>query len=134
MSEPSASSRPSKPHIFYGAGATEYDIPEGCMIWPVASDDADPDVSIARARVRPGDTTRWHRLQATDERYLITQGSGRVEVEGLEPSDVGPGDVVLIPRGSAQRITNTGVEDLLFWCICTPRFRPEIYSECEPPR
>jgi mannose-6-phosphate isomerase-like protein (cupin superfamily) len=29
----------------------------------------------------------------------------------------------------AQRVTNTGEEDLVFLAICTPRFRPENYRE-----
>ena len=30
--------------------------------------------------------------------------------------------------GSDQRITNTGDTDLVFLCICTPRFDPQCYQ------
>jgi mannose-6-phosphate isomerase-like protein (cupin superfamily) len=40
---------------------------------------------------------------------------------------VDPGDRILIPPGTPQRITNTGARDLVFDCLCTPRFVPEAY-------
>jgi mannose-6-phosphate isomerase-like protein (cupin superfamily) len=41
---------------------------------------ADAEVSVARAQMEPGVTTRWHRLHGVTERYLILEGQGRVEV------------------------------------------------------
>lgn len=111
--------------------AAEYDTPERCYINELSNTDADPDVSIARARVAPGVTTRWHRLSGTTERYVITEGKGRVEVGGLPATEVGVGDVVLIPPGCPQRITNTGSADLVFLAICTPRFMPQAYEDIE---
>jgi mannose-6-phosphate isomerase-like protein (cupin superfamily) len=104
---------------------------EGCYILEVSNDPGDEAVSIARARVEPGVTTQWHRLGQAAERYVIVSGRGRMEFRGLAPSDVEPGDVVRIPPGIAQRITNTGEGDLLFYCVCSPRFRPEDYEELE---
>jgi mannose-6-phosphate isomerase-like protein (cupin superfamily) len=101
---------------------------EGCYILEVANDEGDPDVSIARARVPVGGSTEWHRLARTAERYVLISGRGRVEIEGLEPTEVGPGHVVRIPAETAQRIVNIGSEDLVFYCVCTPRFRPECYQ------
>jgi mannose-6-phosphate isomerase-like protein (cupin superfamily) len=94
---------------------------------------SDPDVSLARARVEPGVTTALHRLQGVAERYVLLAGTGRVEIASLPPMDVGPGDVVLIPAGAEQRITNTGQSDLVFLCICTPPFTPDCYEDCETP-
>jgi mannose-6-phosphate isomerase-like protein (cupin superfamily) len=34
---------------------------------------------------------------------------------------------VRIPAGVRQRITNIGNADLLFYCVCSPRFLPEAY-------
>jgi mannose-6-phosphate isomerase-like protein (cupin superfamily) len=107
----------------------EVPIEEGCFISELSNSAADAAVSIARARVPPGVTTRWHRVKNTVERYVILEGAGRVEVGTLPPEDVRPGDVVLIPRSARQRITNTGEGDLIFLAICTPRFLPEAYED-----
>lgn len=110
--------------------AAEFFTPEQCAINELSNVAGDEAVSIARARVAPGVTTRWHRLQGTTERYVILEGSGRVEVGDLPPQAVGPGDTVLIPPMCRQRITNIGSEDLVFLAICTPRFRQAVYEEC----
>ena len=61
----------------------------------------------------------------------LTQGNGDMEVDGGEPTSVSPGDVVEIPAGVSQRITNTGDDDLLFFCVCLPRFTPDCYESLE---
>ena len=114
------------------AGA-EYYTDERCDILELSNAPDDPDASIARARVAPGVTTRWHRLKGTTERYVILEGEGRVEVGDEPAARVGPGDVVLIPPMCRQRITNVGKTDLLFLAVCTPRFRPECYEDVENP-
>ena len=109
----------------------EFDTPEKCYITELSNTPDDPEASIARARVAPGVTTRWHRLVGIAERYVIIEGSGRVEVGDLPPQAVSAGDVVLIPPSSRQRITNLGQGDLIFLAICTPRFRPEVYEDID---
>ena len=49
----------------------------------------------------------------------------------LAPTLVGPGDVVVIPAGVPQQITNVGDADLVFYCVCTPRFRPDGYESLD---
>lgn len=110
----------------------EFYTPERCFINELSNSDADPEVSVARARVPAGVTTRWHRLNGTTERYVLLSGCGQAEVGSLPAQDVGPGDVVLIPPGCRQRIANPGTEDLIFLAICTPRFRPEAYEDVDP--
>jgi mannose-6-phosphate isomerase-like protein (cupin superfamily) len=105
--------------------------PERCYILEMSNSEADPGVSIARARVEPGITTALHRLEAVEERYIVLEGVGRMEVGDLEPVDVEPGAVVLVPAGTRQRITNTGDRDLIFLCVCTPRFYPGSYEDIE---
>jgi mannose-6-phosphate isomerase-like protein (cupin superfamily) len=110
----------------------EFYTPEGCFINELSNTDADPEASIARARVEPGKTTRWHRITGRTERYVILSGEGKVEVGNLPPQRVGTGDVVLIPPDCRQRITNTGSMDLFFLAVCTPRFLPEAYEDIDP--
>lgn len=61
-------------------------------------------------------------VRANAERELYTH---------LPPADVRPGDVVLIPRDTPQRISNTGDHDLVFLCLCTPPFTPDCYEGLE---
>lgn len=107
----------------------EYYISEGCHIIEMLQAEDDKHLSIARARVQPGVTTRWHHLLGTTERYVILEGRGLVEVGDLPPQEIAAGDVVLIPPNCRQRISNTGRDSLLFLAICTPPFRPENYQE-----
>lgn len=111
--------------------ATEFYTQEGCFIIEASNSADDPGLSIARARVPAGRTTRWHRLRRTVERYVILDGAGLMEVEGLPPTPLLPGDIVLIPPDASQRITNTGASDLVFLAVCTPRFLPEAYEDTE---
>lgn len=111
--------------------SNEFYTAEKCFINELSNTPDDPDLSIARARVEPGVTTRWHRLKGTIERYYIVNGRGRVEVGKLPPQEVTTGDIVLIPPMCRQRITNIGSEDLVFLAICTPRFSNEAYEDIE---
>ena len=128
MSSPGIKMEPAIKHFDEGS---EYYFEEGCFINELLNDDCDPQVSIARARVAAGETTRWHRLRGAVERYVILQGSARVEVGDLPPASIGIGDVVLIPEGVAQRISNTGDDDLVFLAICSPRFVPDVYEDID---
>ena len=110
----------------------EHAIPEGCRILETWNKAWDPDVSIARARVAPGTATRLHRLADITERYLILSGTGLVGVGELPPQSVAPGDLVYIPPGCPQRISNPGPHDLIFLAVCTPRFQQEAYEDIEP--
>lgn len=114
----------------YDPGA-EYFFAEGCFITELSNAADDPEVSIARARVEPGQTTRWHLLRDTIERYVLLEGSGRVEVGDLPPQRVDPGDVVVIPAGMRQRISNPGPGDLVFLAVCSPRFEASAYVDAE---
>ena len=111
--------------------AREFLTPERCHILEAYNAPTDPSLSIARARVEPNVTTAWHVLERTIERYIIAEGRGTVEIGDFPAADVGPGDVVIIPEGARQRITNTGSVDLIFYCVCTPRFQTQNYRSLE---
>lgn len=112
----------------------EYYTAEKCFITELSNSADDPELSIARARVEPGVTTRRHLLNGITERYVIISGTGRVEVGDLPARDVHPGDVVCIPPLCRQCITNTGREDLIFLALCTPRFVPQAYEDIDEAR
>lgn len=109
----------------------EFYTAEKCYITELSNSENDPAASIARARVEPGVTTRWHRLKNTTERYCIISGQGQVEIGQLPAQQVSAGDTVLIPPMCRQRISNTGSEDLIFLAICTPRYSKAAYEDIE---
>ena len=113
--------------------AQEYETEERCHITEVANDEGDEQVSIARARVDAGVTTAWHRLDGISERYIIVSGEGLVEIEGIDATPVGAGDVVRIPAGKAQRITNKSDQQLIFFAVCAPPFRAAAYVNLNAP-
>lgn len=112
------------------SGTAETWTGERCYIRELMNHPDIPEVSVAIARVEPGVTTQLHRLSVR-EWYVITNGEGLMEVAGEAPFAVAPGDVVAVPAEASQRITNTGVEDLLIHCVCTPRFVPACYESLE---
>ncbi len=112
--------------------SAEYYFEEGCFILELSNSAQDPQLSIARARVKAGMSTRLHRLSNLIERYVILSGVGSVEVADLPVQTVSAGNVVIIPPLCSQKITNTGAEDLVFLAICTPRFEKQFYEDIEP--
>ncbi|MCB9308334.1 MAG: cupin domain-containing protein [Lewinellaceae bacterium] len=108
----------------------EFHTEERCHIIEIMNTAAVDNLSVARARVEPGIITALHTLEA-DEYYYILEGAGEVEIDGSFKSEVAKGDLVRIRSGQTQRIRNTADSDLLFLCICTPRFRQESYTGLE---
>jgi len=111
----------SKPEVYTG---------ERCFIRELLNEAACPEVSVARCRVEPGVTTELHRLDVL-EWYVIERGAGQLRVGEGAPIPVAPGDAVPIPAGTAQQIRNPGDEDLVFLCVCAPRFTPDSYESLE---
>lgn len=109
----------------------EYFFRERCYISEWLNEPSSEALSIARARVAPGVTTRRHRLDGITERYVILSGRGLVRVGEQPPAIVEAGDVVIIAAGEPQQITNRGDEDLIFLALCTPRFRIEAYVDLD---
>jgi mannose-6-phosphate isomerase-like protein (cupin superfamily) len=107
-----------------------FETDERCTITELLNLPESPEVSLALAVVDPGVTTRLHAVEGTLERYVILRGRGIVEVDGVA-RPVRAGDRVLIPPGAPQRIRNDGEGELAFYCLCTPRFRPEAYRDLE---
>jgi len=118
--------------IFAYDPTSEFHTDEKCHIVELCNAGADEGCSIARARVAPGVTTRLHALRGIVERYVILEGEGSVQIDGGAPEVVRTLDVAVIPAGASQRITNTGQSDLVFLCVCTPRFRADRYVALDP--
>ena len=105
---------------------------ERCHILEILNNhDTSKSFSIARARVEPGVTTAWHRLSDITEYYYILEGEGLMEI-GEDPGfEVKKNDLITIPNNKAQRIENTGEEDLIFLALCDPPFTDSNYEDLE---
>ncbi len=112
------------------AAQDEFWTPERCFIREIVNSSDIQDFSLAQTRVEPGVTTELHKL-SVKEWYIIQSGQGQMEVGGNPAYAVVPGDIVAIPAETSQRVHNDGDVDLLFQCVCLPRFTPECYVSLE---
>ncbi|MBT5030807.1 MAG: cupin domain-containing protein [Proteobacteria bacterium] len=120
--------------IFFGllehSGETErHWIEEGCFIQEILNH-PEAKTSLARAWVPGRKKTSWHSV-AVHECYLIESGHGLVELDYQTGFNVSAGDNVSILPHTPQRICNTGDQELVFLCLCAPRFTPEGYQLLE---
>jgi len=77
--------------------------------------------SLAEATVAPGSSTAAHYHRASEELYLFTAGSGLLRI-GSEEREVRAGDCAVIPPGEVHELRNTGAEDLVLVCACSPPY------------
>ena len=77
--------------------------------------------SFAEATVDAGATTALHRHDVTEEIYHVTHGRGTMRL-GDATFDIGAGDTICIPPGTAHCVTNTGTEPLRILCACSPAY------------
>lgn len=119
------------PQIIIPNSTSEFYTPERCHILEIFNKGTHSKSSLAQARVEPGVTTQLHILKGTDEIYYILQGEGQIELNHQKMGIIKKGEAAFIPADTPQRITNVGEEDLIFLCICTPRFVPECYQSLE---
>ncbi len=77
--------------------------------------------SLAEARLPAGGSTQEHYHPKTEEIYYITDGKGRMRIEG-ETRDVAAGDAIAIRPGQRHKLWNTGSEPLRLLCCCSPAY------------
>jgi mannose-6-phosphate isomerase-like protein (cupin superfamily) len=77
--------------------------------------------SLAEARLPIDGATQEHYHPRTEEIYYITQGTGRIRIEG-EVREVAVGDAIAIPPGKRHKLWNTGNEALRLLCCCAPAY------------
>jgi len=109
----------------------QFSTAERCDINELLNNPLDSACSIAQACVAPGIITQLHAVKNTIERYIIIEGEGQVFINHQPPESVRKFDIVSIPENTPQKIENTGSIDLVFLCICTPRFEQKNYQNLE---
>jgi mannose-6-phosphate isomerase-like protein (cupin superfamily) len=77
--------------------------------------------SLAEARLAVGASTQEHYHPKAEEIYFLTQGQGRIRIEG-EVREVSAGDAIGIPPGQRHKLWNTGSETLRLLCCCAPGY------------
>jgi mannose-6-phosphate isomerase-like protein (cupin superfamily) len=120
-----------KKAVFKENPAKTYFSGEGCYINELFNEVNHSGGSIAKATVKPEMITENHLLSDTDEWYYILEGIGEMYLNGQSIGEVKRGETVHIPQNTPQYIKNTGTEDLVFLCFCTPAFKMEVYKKVE---
>lgn len=77
--------------------------------------------SLAEAIIKPGDSTLLHLHHKSEELYYISQGIGIVTLAN-ESINVDKGLCVCIPAKTPHKVTNTGHENLVILCCCSPAY------------
>lgn len=88
--------------------------------------------SLAEEVLPAGSAVGRHHHLETEEVYYILEGRGRMTV-GEEAREVGMGDAVFIPRGSAHTLENTGAGPMRLLLICGPAYALEDHLAGDPP-
>jgi mannose-6-phosphate isomerase-like protein (cupin superfamily) len=83
-----------------------------------------PAQSLAEATLEPAQATERHYHGRSEEIYLVTKGSGELEVDG-ETCRIRPGDAILIPPGAWHMLENNGTSELTVLCMCSPPYSHE---------
>ena len=85
------------------------------------------NLSLAEARLAPGQRTKAHLHRTSEEIYHFTAGQGWMELAG-ERFRVAPGDTVVIPPGSAHHIENDPDAEMVVLCACHPAYEHDDTS------
>ena len=85
------------------------DRPWGC--YDVLDDE--PTHKVKRIMVHPGARLSYQRHQQRAEHWVVVTGQAAVTLDDVV-HELGPGDAIDIPRGSAHRIQNPGEVPLVF--------------------
>ena len=83
-----------------------------------------PTQSLAEATLEPSQATERHYHERSEEIYLVTKGSGELEIDG-ESVRVRPGDAILIPPRAWHTLENNGTSELTILCMCSPPYSDE---------
>ena len=94
-----------------------------CELYHPKNGDKDLPYSMAYAKLKPGSSSLKHEL-GQDELYIFTQGKGYISIEG-EKIPIHSGQSIIVPRKKLQYLSNSGEEDLCFYCIVSPPWTEE---------
>ena len=112
--------------IKQAAKLPDFQASDGCMLSEVIHPDNDhtaPGLSLARARLAPGESTKPHFLDFTEVYYIIT-GQGLMHLDD-QACEVGPDSCIYAPPKTGQWLENTSQDEpIRFLCVCHPAYDP----------
>jgi quercetin dioxygenase-like cupin family protein len=88
------------------------------IVWPNNAPDA--RVTITRVSMEPGATSARHAHPASEQIWLIEQGSALLLMHDGQTDGLRAGDVVRTPAGTIHGVTNTSSEPFVYLAVTTP--------------
>jgi quercetin dioxygenase-like cupin family protein len=93
------------------------------IVWPDNAPEA--RVTITRVTMEPGAASARHAHPASEQIWLVEQGSGLLLMADGETDTLRAGDVVRTPPGTIHGVSNTGSERFVYLAVTTP---PQDFS------
>ena len=88
------------------------------IVWPNNAPEA--WVTITRVTMEPGATSARHMHPASEQIWLIEQGSALLLMTDGRTDGLRAGDVVRTPAGTIHGVANTGSEPFAYLAVTTP--------------
>lgn len=88
------------------------------IVWPENAPEA--RVTITRVIMEPGAVSARHVHPASEQIWLVEQGSALLMMAGGHTDGLRAGDVVRTPAGAIHGVANTGGEPFVYLAVTTP--------------
>jgi quercetin dioxygenase-like cupin family protein len=88
------------------------------IVWPNNAPEA--RVTITRVTMEPGASSARHVHPASEQIWLIEQGSALLLMSDGQTNGLRAGDVVRTPAGTIHGVANTGSEPFVYLAVTTP--------------
>ncbi len=103
----------------------------GLHVWKLTAEETGGEFFLFEDHLVKGKTTPLHSHPGIAETMYVLEGTLRVHVEGVE-REVGPGSVVLFPRGVAHALLVTS-DAARILCLQTPGAGESFYRAASDP-
>lgn len=118
------------PTIVQAGGGTVVDAFGSAIRFVLGPEQTAGMLTLGLATVPPGNGPPPHVHRDEDEMFIIVEGRYGV-LAGGEWTEVGPGAVVYVPRGSVHTFRNVGEGPGRHWVLTTPSGFEQFYARCE---
>jgi mannose-6-phosphate isomerase-like protein (cupin superfamily) len=98
-------------------------------LFTLTGDDTTGRLTLGLAVVPPGNGPPPHVHHADDELFIILEGRYGIFAQN-QWTEVGPGAVVYLPRGSVHTFRNLGETPSRHWVLTTPSGFERFYARC----